>query len=139
MSTRTNNIPGITEIYVVPQEKLTKDVAMYALSGTPVIIPVSRERIPFFGIPQLYSKSNTELNGKVSEAKLKFRSNVDIIPFGYVFAVKAAAGKGYLIGTDKTQPALDRSDSTGSPNGEPAVYEYEITMKDVITPIDCIL
>lgn len=139
MSSRVNNIPGVTEIYVVPQEKLTKDVAMYAISGTPVIIPMTREKINFFGIPLLSTKNVTELNGKVSEAKLTFRSNQDIIPFGYAYAVKTAGGKSLILGTDNMLPSVDRSDTTGSPGGEPAVYSYEITMKDVITPIECIL
>ena len=139
MSDIKTNYPGVREIIRFPFAKAPKDCDFLAAGNQKPICPFTREKIPFFGVPVLTSTTKVEANGKISEVKLTFRTNQDLPLFGWDYAVALEDGRAFLLGTDVRMPLVARSSTSGVPDGDPKVHTYEISMKNVISPIECIM
>jgi len=131
------NYPGVRNIIRFPHALAPRNCELMAAGQQKVICPYSRNKVQFFGVPILTATTKVENNGKVSEAKLTFRSNNDLPLIGWCYAVELEDGRAFMLGDDVRMPMVGRSSSSGAPNGDPKVHTYEICMKSAFTPIEC--
>lgn len=139
METILTNYPGIRKIVRFTLAKAPRDCELYAAGGQKVFCPHSRVDVPFFGVPVLTSTTKVENNGKISEAKLTLKTNEDLPLFGWCFAVELEDSRSFMLGTDTRIPLVSRGSTSGTPDGDPKVHSYEITMKGVYCPIECLM
>lgn len=139
MSDFVVNIPGICQIIRIHKRAVGKNIAAMAACKMKPIMPLGADKVQFHGVPSLTSTKKTVDNGTLCEAKLTFRSSEELPTFGYCYVAKANSGKCLLLGTDRRCPVVNRNEDTGNPEGNTAVYTYDIVMKDVLAPIEVIL
>lgn len=133
------SLPGIRRIGWVEAKFLPDNIVMHDIVGLPVLILTEINDIDFFGVSSCVCKSNMD-EGTVSQtATLKFKS-MQIIDDrrDIAFIVTDMNGDNYLIGNSKPPFAkIHFEKSTGQPDSEPAVIEYEITHCNVRTMVLC--
>ena len=133
------NYPGIRRIIRFPHSLCPPNCELMAAGKQKVICPFSRDEVQFFGVPTLNSTTKVETNGKISEAKLTFRSNNDLPLFGYCYAVELEDRRAFMLGDDVKMPMVARASTSGVPDGDPKVHTYEISMKGAYSPIECLM
>lgn len=134
-----NNKPGIMSICRVRTSALSANVLEKAFALSKEIIPYTREIISFHGVPTLTTDTTIDNNGEISVATLSFLSSMDLTAHGYAYAVKTMSGKSFLIGHDAKEATVERTEFSGESAGNPAVFSYKVSIKDIIAPIDCII
>lgn len=137
----TQIIPAIVFIGWLDGNKLPNAVGCAAIVGQSVNIFTLVHEIQFCGNPSCSCKS-AKVNGAFSDnASLKFFSPCKL-PFNVLrniaFVISDPAGNSFLLGS-KEHPcaAIDCEFSSGSPDGEPAGFAYEVVHYSYKSLVPC--
>lgn len=120
--------PGITRIGYLSADLLPAYTTYNAIAGAPVVLFTAPLRIPLSGYADLQVEQSNEHNGTAESLTLSFRTAHSLPRHNALaFIVWTAAGQCYLIG-QKEQPAvaIQCTQLTGTPDGDPAAYRYEV-------------
>ena len=131
--------PGITRIAFFNANLIPANTTYNALAGIPVVLSSTHTVIPLSGNADLQVEQSNEHNGTEESLTLSFRSPLSLpLHHALAFIVWTAAGQCYLIGqTEQPFLAIKATQLTGTPEGDPAVYEYEVTQSAPITLKPC--
>lgn len=129
----TQILPGIVRVYLVDSRHLLPNIAERAVAG--ITIPVMADLTDLDIIGQATCTCQTTRNGnkRTDTAKLKYKS-ATALPEGIIpaFVVVDANKRAYLIGSkEHPYPIVEQTQSTGTPGGDSAVYEVEVTHKTI--------
>lgn len=133
-------LPGISRIGWLDCSKLTDNVALAGICGMPVPILTDVHNIDFCDAPSCERKSSKE-NGDYSDSvTLKFCSASKLDRRNQLaFVATDVNGVNWLIGSKEVPNAvISEKQSTGTANGDPAVFEYEVTHVAIRSMIPCI-
>lgn len=134
--------PGVRRIYAVPCATLSPNMMLTAIcGGACAMFRKDLQRVPFAGKPT-FTRDGTLLKGsRAQKSVLEFRSDY-VMPEGVrmAFVVELVNGKVWLIGTrEPNYPAIEYTDFSGDPAGDPAIRTYRITHTDIRSGIPVIL
>jgi len=134
------SLPGIKRIAYLNAYELPDNLAMHALSGSPVVVAQPLTSIPFTGeVSCTCTRSNAQ--GASNESvELVFQSLLCLpedIPLA--FLVTDVNDRTYLIGVrEQPFPLIESSQGLGSPDGESGTTTYTITHKSPKAMISCV-
>lgn len=136
---RSSHLPGITHIYEMLCSDLPENVDMRSLSGLPIAIAASMREIPFHGEAICDTETIYNNNGEEEKATLSFMSNDRITARpAKAFVVTDVNGNHYLLGCKEYPfPIIGCRKTTGTPDGDAAVYQYEVTHVALRTAMEC--
>ncbi len=120
--------PGITKVGYLPADLIPINTIYNALAGVPVVMFTAPTVVPLSGNADLQVEQSNDHNGTAESLTLTFRSALRL-PRHYAVAlvVWTAAGQCYLIGQEERPClAIKATQLTGAPDGDPAVYQYEV-------------
>lgn len=126
-----NSLPGIISISCLPCKLVQRNSDLKYLSGMPVQVFTTPIPIDFKGMPTCETISQYDNNGRNESTTLKFMA-LSPVPLRehLAFIVTDANRRSYLLGLHEAPyPIIKISHSTGTPDGDPAVYAHEITFK----------
>ena len=129
----TFSLPGIKTIAYCYAQWLESDLELLSLSGVPINISAPLTNIPTSGEPTCECTHTNQNNGSNEKVALSFRSRF-LIPSGeyLAFVVIDANDQAYIIGTkEEPHPLVSRTQSFGTPGGDPSTFRYEITHASV--------
>lgn len=120
--------PGITRVGYLSADLLPAYTTYAALAGAPVVLFVAPTLVPLSGNATLQVEQSNEHNGSAESITLSFRTAHHLPRQGTVaFIVWTAAGQCYLIGQlERPALAIQATQQTGTPDGDPAAYQYEV-------------
>lgn len=132
-------LPGIMAIGYVRGCQLQRQMMMKSLAGLPVGIMTDITPINFVGTPTCEAASDYDNGGRIEKTTLKFLTNDNIqLHYDIAFVVKDTNGQTFVIGAkEKPHPIIRKNIYTGEPNGEPAVFSYEVTLYAQRSLIPC--
>lgn len=133
------SLPGIKAIGYVPAERLQREIMYKHLAGVPVGIFTDVTPIAFVGVPTCEAVSTYNNNGRVEQAILRFQTLDEVPLYRHIaFVITDCNGQSYIIGQrEKPRPIIKESWHTGTPNGDPAVRSYEVTLYAQKSLIPC--
>lgn len=133
------SLPGIKAIGYVPAERLQREIMYKHLAGVPVGIFTDVTPIAFVGVPTCEAVSTYNNNGRVEQAILRFQTLDEVPLYRHIaFVITDCNGQSYIIGQrEKPRPIIKASGHTGTPNGDPAVRSYEVTLYAQKSLIPC--
>ena len=120
--------PGIVSIGYLLDENLPANTTYRALAGIPIHLFLRPITIPLSGMPECVVEQTNENNGSTESLTLTFNSALRL-PRGkaLAFVVKDANNRSWLIGQlERPHLAINSTQQTGTPEGSPAVYVYEV-------------
>lgn len=122
------SLPGIIHIGYADCQLLPKDITLKALANVPVGIYTTITDITLRGEAVCELETQFDNNTQVEKASLTFYS-LDEVPAErhLAFVIFTANKVQYIIGSKELPPTVKASDTTGTPNGDPAVKKYEVT------------
>ncbi len=120
--------PGIIEIGYLKADILPANTTYNALAGVPIVLFVRPTVVPLSSNASLEVEQTNERNGTVESLTLTFRSATRLPRHCAVaFVIRTANGQYYLIGqSERLYLAITATQMTGTPDGDPAVYQYEV-------------
>lgn len=135
----TTRLPGIKRIGILPCAMMPANIADQYFARLTIALPSRGLEIPFCGIPICESTSEYNNNGSQEKATLTFASSQFIAEKAQLaFVVTDVNGYNYVIGArEKPYPIVSRTQNTGSPDAEGAVFSYEITHVALKSMIEC--
>lgn len=128
MKNNCQNLPGITEIRVLPAASLLPFLMEKSLAGIPVAVLDAAAGVRFFGDATCTTEQTDDHNGRLETATLTFGCLAEVPATGYAYLVKQASGQWWLLGTKELQPQVTKEYSTSAP-GEKSVYTITATLK----------
>lgn len=128
MKNNCQNLPGITEIWVLPAASLLPFLMEKSLAGIPIAVLDAAAGVRFFGDASCVTEQVDDHNGRLETATLTFSCLVDVPATGLAYLVKQASGQWWLLGTKELQPQVTKEYSTSAP-GEKSVYTITATLK----------
>ena len=141
MKCSTQILPGVKAIGWLDCRNLPRRVDLTGICGMPLPILTDIHWLNFFGEPDCRCQSKKENGGYQDTASLKFRAAEKLprgVPLGFV--VTDVSGKSYLIGSQEhPYPQCEPEQSTGSPSGDAAGFEYEVKHIALKSLIPCIV
>lgn len=122
------SFPGISKLGYVRAEELPANTTYNALVGMPLVLLLSPTEIPMSGYADLQVEQSNDRNGTAESLTLTFRSALRLPRhYAVAFVIKTANGQCYLVGqSEKPSLAIKATQVTGTPDGEAAVYNYEV-------------
>ena len=123
-------LPGIIRIGYVECQLLPDDIMLRALSGTPIGIYTTITDVCFIGDATCDTEVSIDNNSQVEKATLTFRT-LDELPIAkhLAFVIFTIQGDIYIIGTKELPyPTVKITSTTGTPDGEPSVRKYEVSL-----------
>ena len=134
-----NSLPGIKNIGYVPSERLQRQIMLKHLAGLPVGLYTDVTPIEFCGVPICNSISSYNNNGRIEQTTLKFNTKKTIPTSSHIaFVITDCNEQSYIIGQrEKPRPIVKITQQTGTPNGDPAVMEVEVTLYAQKSLIPC--
>lgn len=141
MRTSKQLLPGIVKIGWVDCRHLPDRVALSAICGMKIPIFTDIHEIEFFDDPQCECVTKKEGAGFQDSVSLKFKSGLQLPKTPYLgFIVTDVNGNSFLIGSKETPFAyVEKILNTGTPSGDTAGYEYEITHVAIKSMVECII
>lgn len=136
---RRKHLPGLTHIYTVDCHQLPMNIGMMNRCGMPIAIYACMTEISFFGTATCSMESSYVSGGRQEVATLVF-SSTEHIPAckPLAFVVTDVNDRSFIIGArEKPYPMIKATRQTGTPDGEPSCYNYEITHTSNSTMIEC--
>lgn len=135
----TQSLPGIKFIGYVPADRLQREIMYKHLAGMAVGIFTDVTPIAFCGVPTCEAVSTYNKNGRVEQTTLRFNTLDDLPQTRHIaFVITDCNGKSYIIGQhEKPRPIVKVAQSTGTPNGDPAVLSVEVTLYAQKSLIPC--
>ena len=133
------SLPGIKSVGYVPSERLQRQIMMKHLAGLPVGLYTTITPIEFCGVPTCDAVSNYNNNGRLEQTTLRFKTLGTIPTSSHIaFVVTDCNDQSYIIGQrEKPRPIVKITRQTGTPNGDPAVQEVEVTLYAQKSLIPC--
>lgn len=128
MKTNCQNLPGITEIRMLPAASLPPFLMEKSLAGIPIAVLDAAESVRFYGQPTCPTEQGDDHNGRLETATLTFSCLQAIPAVGYAFLVRQASGQWWLLGTKELQPQVTKEYTTAAP-GEKSVCTITATLK----------
>lgn len=130
--------PGITSIGYVFADNLPAETVWFPLIGLPVDVYNPTE-IPLSGTAECAVEHTNDSNGSAESLTLTFSSALRLPRHKAVaFVVTDANGQLWLIGQPELPHlAITATQQTGTPDGTPAVYAYEVRHKAPICLKPC--
>lgn len=125
-----HSLPGITRVAYTQCNLLPPDISLRALAGVPVGVYTTVTDIPLYGEAECELETQFDNNSLVEKVKLTF-STLDDLPLfrQLAFVIFTANGEIFLIGTKELPyPSVKLTRSTGTPDGEPSVRKYEVSL-----------
>ena len=135
----TQRLPGIKVLGFVQGKYLQRQMMHKSLAGLPVAIMTDITPINFVGNPTCEAASDYDNGGRIEKTTLKFVTN-DLIQLqsDIAFVMTDTNDESFVIGTrEKPHPIIRMKIFTGEPNGEPAVFSYEVTLYAQRSLIPC--
>lgn len=129
----TFSLPGIKAIAYCYAQWLESNIELQSLADVPVYVTAPLTNIPTAGEPTCDCDHANHNNGQNEKVTLSFRSRF-LIPDGeyLAFVIVDANDQQYLIGTkEEPHPLISRTQTFGTPGGDPALFRYEITHASV--------
>ena len=120
--------PGIVSIGYLLAENLPANTTNNALAGIPVVLFLRPTDVPLSGTPECVVEQSNDSNGSAESLTLTFSSALRL-PRNKAVAlvVKDANNQSWLIGQlERPHLAITSTQQTGTPDGTPAVYVYEV-------------
>lgn len=140
MNSSCQILPGIKKLYWVERRYLQKRIDLYAMASQQVAILCDLNEIIFSGDPDCRCVTSKENNGWHQESTLKFRTAHAIPCADIAFIVTDVSGQSYLIGAyEMPYPLIKWEYKSGTPSGDPAGFEYEITHNALRTLVKCVI
>lgn len=128
MKNNCQNLPGITEIRVLPAASLLPFLMEKSLAGIPIAVLDAAAGVRFFGDATCTTEQTDEHNGRVETATLTFDCLVDVPATGHAYLIKQASGQWWLLGTKEQQPQVTKEYRTSTP-GEKSACTVTATLK----------
>ena len=124
------SLPGISNIAVIGCEYLPEQVEMKALVGITTGVYESVTEICLSGAATCICESEYDNHAQVEKATLTFFSTDDLpVRRVLAFLILDANGQWWLLGhREAPYPTVRRSQHTGTPADERAIYTYEVSM-----------
>jgi len=135
------SLPGVKAIAYCYAKHLSPDLELQAIAGVPVYATAPLTNIPTTGEPTCECLLTNENYGSNEKVTLSFHSRAQLPDDDYLaFVVIDANDNAYLIGTrEEPHPLISRTQSFGTPGGDPSTFTYEITHASVKALIPCSL
>lgn len=124
------SLPGIVRIAYIECMNVPEHIELKALAGIPVGVYEQMTEICFTGNGTCTCESEYDNHAQVEKATLTFFST-DKLPIRRAIAFLAldTNGQWWLLGHRETPyPTIKRTQHSGTPGEERAVYTYEISM-----------
>ena len=120
--------PGIVSIGYLLAENLPANTAYSALAGIPVSLFLRPTDVPLSGTAECVVEQSNDSNGSAESLTLTFSSALRLPRHKAVaLIVKDANNQSWLIGQlECPHLAITSTQQTGTPDGSPAVYVYEV-------------
>lgn len=138
------SLPGVVRIVAIRCSSIPPHAMLSAMCGAKIALGVARSArfaVRFFGEP-LFKCEGSLVNGSRQESStLEFKTSTPF-PEGerLAFVVTVASGAQYLMGTREPKyPAMEYTDTAGTPSGEPALRTYRITHIAQKSLLPCVL
>ncbi|MBQ3325481.1 MAG: hypothetical protein IJM66_11580 [Muribaculaceae bacterium] len=128
MKNNCQNLPGITEIRVLPAASLLPFLMEKSLAGIPIAVLDAAADVRFFGDASCVTEQVDDHNGRLETATLTFSCLVEVPATGHAYLIRQASGQWWLLGTKELQPQVTKEYSTSAP-GEKSVYTVTATLK----------
>ncbi len=123
-------LPGIRRIQVVDCNLLPPNVALKSEANLPISILADTVEISFIGNPQCERNSENDNNSTSEKTTLEFLT-VEEFPFykgNFAFIITCVSRESYLIGAREAPfPIVNVKQKTGTPSGDSAGYEVEVS------------
>ena len=123
------SLPGIMAIEYVPCELVQRHSDLKSLASLPVQVLADATPILVKGVATCETVSQYDNNGRVEKTTLRFKA-LSALPTHcpLAFIVTDVNRRRYLMGLHEAPyPVVSITQSTGTPNGDPAVFAHEIT------------
>lgn len=123
------SLPGIMSIAYVPCNLLQKHSDLKFLASIPVQVFADVTPVSFKGVPTCENTSQYDNNGRNEKTTLRFNSLKPVPTLQPIaFIITDVNRRRFLLGLrEAPYPVIKITHSTGTPNGDPAVYAHEIT------------
>ena len=120
--------PGIVSIGYLLAENLPANTAYSAWAGIPVSLFLRPTDVPLSGTAECVVEQSNDSNGSAESLTLTFSSALRLPRHKAVaLIVKDANNQSWLIGQlECPHLAITSTQQTGTPDGSPAVYVYEV-------------
>ncbi len=141
MKTSIQILPGIKSIGWVDCRCLPRRVDLSGICRMPVAILTDIHPIDFLDEPTCECKTEKENGGYKDTATLSFLTGKKL-PVGASFGlvVTDVNDNSYLIGSlESPHPVVGCVQRTGTPSGESAGFQYEITHVSIKSMVPCII
>lgn len=135
------SLPGIRKIQIVNSTDLDRGLMLRSISGCRITLVAQPTTIQHFGRATLKCEGSKVRGSRQEKSTLEF-DTTEHLPEGVdiAFVVTSTGGEQYLIGTrEPNHPVINYTDSTGSPDGDPAVRTYKITHTAQKSMLPCVL
>ena len=120
--------PGIVSIGFLFADNLPANTAYSALAGIPVNLFLRATDVPLSGKAVCVVEQSNDSNGSAESLTLSFSSSYRLPRHRAVaFVVKDANNQSWLIGQlERPHLSITSSQQTGTPDGDSAVFVYEV-------------
>ena len=120
--------PGIVSIGYLFADNLPANTMNNALAGIPVNLFLRPTDVPLSGATECAVEQSNDSNGSAESLSLSFNSALRLPRHKAVaLVVKDANGQSWLIGQlERPHLSIKSTQQTGTPDGSPAVYAYEV-------------
>lgn len=124
------SLPGISRIAYLGCVNVPEHIEMKSLVGIPSGVYDMITEICFSGTPTCVCESEYDNHAQVEKATLTFYSTDDLpIRHALAFLALDANGQWWLLGhREAPYPTIRRTQQTGTPADERAVYTYEVSL-----------
>lgn len=129
MNPSTQSLPGILSVAYVPSVLIQRHSDLKCLATIPVQVFTTPIEVPLKGPATCETVSRYDNNGRIETTTLRFRT-LDALPTTHPlgFIVTDANRQRFLIGLNEPPyPIIKSTQTTGTPDGDPAVISYEVT------------
>ena len=141
MRTSKQILPGIKFIGWVDCRNLPDRVALSAICNMQIAVLTTIHPIPFFDSPECECVTKKDGAGYEDTATLKFSTGKQLPNFNFfAFVVTDVNDRSFLIGSKEPPFAIvEVNHKAGTPSGEAAGYDYEITHVAIKSMVPCII
>ena len=135
------SLPGITRIGWLPLYQISPDVRLKALAGIPVAVLADINYVELVGNAVCECETSLLNGGFIESLSLKFAAQGELPLLREIaWVISTASGQNYLIGSRERPYAVWAATlSTGSPDGDRAVYSVKVTLKSIKSLIKVVL
>jgi len=123
------SLPGIYKVAYLHCWELPPNITYMAISGVPVGVYATPKVIETDGKAECDTETDFDNNSKIEKATLKFSTTESLpVHIHLAFVIYTVRGKKYIIGCKEAPyPIIKVKSTTGSPDGQRNIINYEIT------------